>query len=246
MSQKTQGKGAKPSFVSTKKVSAKLSTSESPDVQFKQDVKGLEESFIVLVGGNGGLATVSLTFHRPIGITQLAEDEWVCTEAGQIHYLLARTERPDKQTVDTARATLRTDIAVAAKLLLRDDDGTIRYPRQTEGSRNELLSKARASAKEAALARLSAEQRADPKQRPKVGAQDHLLHLGSFQDAERALLQFYDLEATKRRVEAERPYAAYATRGGPMANVEQAGVAYLKGKNRQQAYDAVLRRIMGL
>lgn len=240
MSNKTSAAAQAPRLKEVK-VPAKLSSSKWKGIEFEPDVGPLGDSFVVVVGGNG-LSAMSLTFHHPIGITQLEENDWVCTPTGEIQTLLDRAKRPDQEKVAKLRSAKRNDIAVAAGLLVRSDNALL-YPGQKDGSRISVLETAKKAAKAAAKAKQTPKQ-IEKKAKIEFGPSDHLEYLGNYRDSELALVALWAMPETITAVEVAHPYAPYMTRSGPLADRDQVALEHLKGCTRQAAYDKTIQSII--
>ena len=186
-----------------------------------------------MVAGTGGVQ--SLTFHHPIGVTEVDGEDWVCTPTGDIPSLLARKDDPDEADRKAKRDKHRLDLAVASGLLIKSTgDGQLVYP-DTEINRQDALAAARAAAKEAVKA-----------EKAKLSPDLYIRFLdASIQEKEVAVRQFLAKERTIRAAETKFPNSGYRTRGGPLADRDQEGVPYLSGLGRLRATDAVIKRIFG-
>jgi len=226
---KSTGKQAKPWVPPKAKPKPKVSPGKVLDLAYGGDSR-LPDAFVVLVGGPGGVR--SITFHRPIGKTDLAADDWVATPTGEVPDLLARADDPDAGKIEENRTKARFASAVAAGLLASGNGGDYTYP-EGKVSRSAILAEARAAAKEASK-----------KEKGKPSPDSILGHLPKeVVPQEVALRAHLGSEATVRAAREKFPDSKYRTLGGPQADRVQTRVIYLTGKNRVQAEDAVYRRI---
>jgi len=175
--------------------------------------------------------TKSVSFHRPIGKTDLDGDAWVATPTGEVPDLVARRDDPDEAAVRENRESHRFEAAIAAGYIIRDEDGEVTYPSGED--RQDVLATARAAAKAAA-------KKADTKPAPMA----YLAHLSAERRAEEdALRQFLQSKAVMRAAENKFPDSTYRTKSGPLADRVQKAQVYLSGKTRAQAEDAVVKRL---
>jgi hypothetical protein len=189
----------------------------------------LKESFVVVLSSSD--RTKSITFHHPIGKTDLGSDMWVATPTGEVPDLVARRDDPDEATIREKRETHRFEAAITAGYISRDEDGEVLYPSGED--RQDALTAARAAAKAAA-------KKAGNKPAPMA----YLAHLSAERRAEEdALRQYLQSKAVVRAAEKDFPDSTYRTKSGPLADRVQKAQAYLTGKTRAQAEDAVIQRL---
>jgi len=192
------------------------------------------DSFVVVMGGPGGVN--SFTFHHPIGVTEVDDEDWVCTPTGDIPSLLARRDDPDEADRKARRDKHRLDLVVVANLLEKaDDEGLLVYP-GTDISRQDALAAARAAAKDAVKA-----------EKGKVPPDLYIRFLPQpVQEAETLVRKKLASRETIQKAETKFPSSGFRTRGGPLADRDQVSVDYLSGLSRPQALDAVTKRVFGL
>jgi len=187
------------------------------------------ESFVVVVAGPDRIK--SITFHHPIGKTDLADRDWVATNTSDVADLVARREDPQEATLRTNRENHRFDAAIAGGLLLKGADNIVRYPSGIE--RQTTLAAARAAAK--AQARQAGN---------KPTAMAYLAHLSAErrveEDAVRVFLTRDDIVGASVTA---FPDSTYRTRSGPLGNRDQTALTYLNGMNRAQAEDTVVQQL---
>lgn len=172
-----------------------------------------------------------MTYHRPVGKTDLDDDDWVLTPTGEVPELLARSEDPDEAGIRAKREAFRMACAADKKLVSKSADGEVLYP--SGESRQSVLAKARAEAKDEAQRR-----------KAKVLPNAHLAFLSAERKKEEdALRAFLSSESTIRAAEKKFPDSQYRTMSGPLADRPQKAVSYLSGKTRPQAEDAVIQRL---
>lgn len=179
-----------------------------------------------------------MTVHRPIGVTQLEDDDWVVSETSDIPNLLARAEHPDAKRIEEQRSTERRFLAAAAATgLVVSGAGTARSVEGPDGSDFfAALAEARRLAKAQA-----------PKgQQPTPDAYKRLLISDEMRAANEAYLTAISSEAVRTQAEGMFPLPAYETRGGPLADRPQVARPSLKGKSRAQVKDALGRAIFNI
>jgi hypothetical protein len=191
------------------------------------------DSFVVVIGGPGGVQ--SFTFHQPLGVTAVDDEDWVCTPTGDIPSHLARRVDTDEADRKAKRDKHRLDLAVEAGLLTKHGSNDLLVYPDTGTSRQSALAKARTEAKDAVKT---------DKGKPTPDLYIRFLPK-EVQDAETALRKFLADRSTIRKAETKFPTSGFRTRGGPLADRDQEEVDYLQGLSRPQATDAVVKRIFG-
>jgi len=192
----------------------------------------VKDSFVVVLAGPGGVQ--SFTFHHPIGLTDVDDEDWVCTPTGDIPSLLARQVDPDEADRKAKRDKHRLDLALAAGLLKSNGEDQLTYP-NTEVNRQDALVLARSQAKDAVKA-----------EKGKLTPDLYIRFLPKeVQDAETSVRKFLASKKSIREAEMKFPASGFRTRGGPLADRDQEEVEYLSGLLRPQATDAVVKRIFG-
>jgi hypothetical protein len=187
------------------------------------------ESFVVVLSGPD--RSKSITFHHPIGRTDLDAGVWVATPTGEVPDLIARRDDPDEATIRENRENHRFEAAIGAGYIGRDDAGVVRYP--SGADRQEVLSAARAAAKAAARTR---------GQKPAPLA--YLAHLNAEgRRDEDALREYLQSEAVQHAARVAYPDSTYRTRSGPLSDRMQRAQAYLDSMSRSQAEDEVLKQL---
>jgi hypothetical protein len=188
------------------------------------------ESFVVVVAGPD--RTKTITFHHPIGCTNLEKEDWVATLTSEVPDLIARRDDPDANDLREKREQHRSASAVTAGLLQRvGGDGVVTYPSGTP--RQETLAAARAAAK--AAARTAGQ---------KPAAMAYLAHLSAERRVEEdAVRGHLSSPAVIRASEEAFPDSTYRTMSGPLADRPQQAQAYLHGMSRAQAEDEVVKQL---
>jgi len=228
---KTVKSGPSANVVRTK-AKPKVNPVTGANFEFANDPR-IGDAFVIVIAAPSGVQ--SLTFHHPIGVADVDGDDWVCTPVGDIPSLLSRKDDPDEADRKAKRDKHRLDLAVAAKLLLKDGNGgQLIYP-DTEISRQDALVTARAAAKDAVKAE---------KGKPSPDLYVRFLPHG-VQEKELAIREFLARKSTIQAAETQFPSSGFRTRAGPLADRDQEAVDYLSGESRSQAIDAVVKRIFG-
>nr|WNA22210.1 MAG: hypothetical protein [Plasmopara viticola lesion associated narnavirus 3] len=225
---KSQNQAGAPVFRA--KAKPKVSPISGGNFDFSGDPR-IGESFVVVVVGPDRARTI--TFHHPIGKTDLDDKDWVATPTSVVPDLVARKDDPNEATIREKRESSRLEAAIVAGYISRDDDDDILYP--SGEVRQDILAEARTAAKDAA-------KKAGTKPAPMA----YLAHLSAERRAEEdALRQFLQSDAVVRAAVRAFPDSTYRTMGGPMADIEQKAVSYLSGQTRAQAEDTVNKRVYG-
>jgi len=192
----------------------------------------MSDSFVIQAIASDIVST-QMVFHRPLGITPLAADEWVCSPTGDIPLLLMRLEDPyAKDRAVKVQAALYAAVVTKLKETLSIDykDGVIIIggtPRPT------LLKTARDAAKAAS----SVDQPGSPPAYLRfIPKRDRLTEI--------TLLAYLRNEEWKEAAERSVPLTNYTTCGGQYGERKQVAISYLKGRDKNAAYDAVVVRLM--
>lgn len=110
--------------------------------------KALGQFAVVCVIGPVG--SNQYTICRPIGLTDLSQDDWIMIPTDQVTATLARAEDPRKQEVEKARASERSRALVRNNLLVQkgiSGKDVFYYPLDSETPRNDHLNQARVKMK---------------------------------------------------------------------------------------------------
>jgi uncharacterized tellurite resistance protein B-like protein len=210
--------------------------------ELKQPVpKELGDCAVVVIATR--TTTLQFTISRPIGVTDLAEDDWVINRSELIPGMLARAGDPDQAKLNQSRVEIRTQLAVDAKLLNKvtgaDGKVVMYYPHREDASRNALLEQARAMSKEAVgqqealIAQLKADKE---KQREYQKATSDLARMRDpveYLDevtalAETKLREFWSQPEIEKEIARSAPQI-YRTLGGPYGNLPQVAAPGSKG-----------------
>lgn len=136
--------------VVVKKTTKVLSSELQSNLKVKM-IKHPKYSYIRLfVGSPVGETPYEVILHRPIGITDLDEDDWVLSEVSDMALLLAREEDPGAKKLQDIRLKVKIEKAVADNKIV-DNDGILSYP-GTGVERKVFLEPLRAEAKKLAKA----------------------------------------------------------------------------------------------
>jgi len=100
----------------------------------------------IFVGSSKGELPFETIIHRPIGITDLDDDDWVNSSPDELNLLLARMGDPNEQVLKEKRYRYLIEKAVAAGLIARSADGVLSYPEGKD--RNTFLKPHRKAAEE--------------------------------------------------------------------------------------------------
>nr|WNA22213.1 MAG: hypothetical protein [Plasmopara viticola lesion associated narnavirus 4] len=210
------------------KAKPKVSPVTGGNFDFSGDPR-IGESFVVVMAGPDRVKTI--TFHHPIGCTELDDDVWVATPTGDIPDLVARRDDPYEAAIREKRENHRFNSALAAGLVTKGDDGVARYPSGIE--RQATLAAARAAAKVAAKG-------AGNKPAPMA----YLAHLSAERRVEEdAIRGHLSSKAVILASEEAFPDSKYRTKSGPLADRVQKAQKYLEGLSRAQAEDTVVKQI---
>jgi hypothetical protein len=175
-----------------------------------------------------------LVFHRPIGVTQLGEEEWVCSLQQNIPLLLMRQDDPGakarQERVSNELYRLAVESVRASGQNIRLTNGEVYV---NELHRASLLKQAKL------LAKASGEGETTPN-----GPPPYFRFLAPTE--QKVEMKFiFALRDPELIAQAEGaiPLTGFETRGGASADEPQEPVPYLKGLSKVQAFDAMSRRI---
>ena len=240
-----------------------LSSDKQSDLKLAYN-KDLPEAFVVLIS-RIGFRPVQMTFHHPIGETQLDDGEWVATPSESIPFLLARTENPyEKSVMEKRRESVLRNVTRA--LLDEREDGEMSY-RGTNISRTATLALARkrqATAWKSAKADNRAEfeeyLRKNYPELPPQSKQQKLMGVKFPTPAKPPLDNFLDSDvitlenkiralsnkiAESAELQEKYPIPEFETMGGPLGDQPQVVIAGLQDLDTSMAMDAVIRRVHG-
>jgi len=214
-----------------KKSTPKLSADTKCILEFTGQQKfPKREAFVVAIAAPSGV--VQMTFHHPIGFTQLSDEEWIATETSQIHFLFERVTHPGKKTYDQEIFIAKLKAMAVDGLLVEKDDDYY-YPGHTDkGSRKVLVGQARAKAKAAT----------DDK---KSSADSYIPFLEEpLQALELSYLAKFRKDSTQKLAEGEVTLPKFETKGGLQADTPQEPIAFLKGKTIDEARTRIFNKIL--
>jgi len=142
-------RGSKKQIV-TKKVSKalKISPVRNAPLEFSGD-RRIKESVVITISSAGGFSR-QLTVHRPIGVTDLGDEDWVVSHTSDIAQLLATAKDPsaDKLYEDRRVFKLESIIAKDPTIIELDEQGQLHYKRD-EATRKKRIDDARKAEREA-------------------------------------------------------------------------------------------------
>lgn len=194
-----------------KKVPSKLHLEHPSGAQVAPS-NSIKDGVVVVMGFPG--RTMEITFHHPIGVTQLMKDDWVATPTYEVANLLARA-------TDTYRVHEQKSIdqrviegQIAKRLLQRDEAGNILYWDGTN----------RSSTKKDLPPRDS--ETLPPEVRYKIALE------AAMSSERKALMSTYD--ASNR----------YETRSGPNADQPQVALSGYRGLTKEQLLDKIAQNLL--
>lgn len=227
---KGRGGGQRP-FTKTVKVPQAVKLDKNSGVTTVGN-KLLPEAFVVVVSVPG-IITRQLTFHHPIGFTNLARDAWVCTPSSDVQDLLNRAEHPQFTEVQSKRrAHMRASAISNGLLTVKEVDGVHHYCYPGGDDRNESLNAARAE--------LKAKKATDPEGVKGLTANSFLT--AQNRAAEMALHDYYSSYEVRKAAEDNVPLPSYETCSGALANQRQVKLA-LDANHALDAVDTLVARI---
>lgn len=91
---------------------------------------------------------MQITFHRPIGKTNLSAEDWVATETAEVPSLLERQVNPDAKVINDRIRIKIFELATTANLFTQVD-GKVFYTFDMSKTRADYLAEARKKAREA-------------------------------------------------------------------------------------------------
>lgn len=195
-----------------------------------------------------------LTISRPIGITDLDEGCWVANRTDDVPSMITRRDDPSQGAINQRRAARRSELAVAAGLLIKGEQNgrtTFFYPHDSKVDRNAHLFEAEAALKKekARTRQLLEAEKSDPaKRNANHAALAKLTDRTQFLDAEtapveRELLKFYADPELVEYLEHEVPQV-YRTRGGPFGDTLQCAIDGSRGLSLDAVVNGLVRDIV--
>eukprot|EP00737_Agarophyton_chilense_P003361 gb/GEZJ01003935.1/.p1 GENE.gb/GEZJ01003935.1/~~gb/GEZJ01003935.1/.p1 ORF type:complete len:247 (-),score=18.70 gb/GEZJ01003935.1/:253-993(-) len=187
----------------------------------------LPEAFVMYIGGT------QFTYHHPIGITDLAGEEWVATPTRDVESLLSRRKDENLSAwAESLAKHIRAKVLNASKgRKLLQESGREAY--SFEGNIVPVtvhITNAKTTAKAAG---------SSAKDWVKFLLPEQAQSEKAFQDA---------LETTQPDETwiENNPKPKFQTMGGPTATYAQSPVSYLKGLDTDSALNAVMRKALGM
>jgi len=132
-------------FTRNVKVAQKLNPTRTVEVNFTRP-SGMPESFVQVLAYES--KHMQITFHRPIGKTNLSAEDWVATETAEVPSLLERQVNPDAKAINDRIRIKIFELATTAGLF-KQVDGKVFYPFDVAKTRADYLAEARKKAREA-------------------------------------------------------------------------------------------------
>lgn len=195
------------------------------------------------------------TVCRPIGVTDLAEDDWICLPSSEVQPAISRARDPNAGEVNRQLHVRRMEMAVSAKLLVRDaKGGEVSYLYPNSGrARNEQLTAAKKLQK-AEIAKVKMKISTIDDRRSLEWAEAHrelqectnvTFFMEENDGADEESLQRYFRSKVVTSGEDPRNVSDYRTRVGPFSDQPQVAV---KGMNGLPLHDVIsnLQRIICL
>jgi hypothetical protein len=227
---------AKPSFIRKEKAIPTSTLGET--LKVKLTASKVEYLYLWIGGPGVGDIPSQLAIHRPIGITDLASDEWVASDPATAQLLLTRLVDPRDEEIKKKRSAFLRDGAVKKGLIFQNGD-VLSY--STGKDRNEFLKPFRSEVKERAkaakeLAKLSSggygkiPKSAVPKKQSDVDVLKGLLSDAKEKEAEEELrlMEYFSNESNQKVVEKQFP-TTFRTMGGAYADTPQVPLKWAKG-----------------
>jgi hypothetical protein len=230
--QKNDKTSPRPNVVRTK-AKAKINPVSGANFEFTPD-RRLNESFVIVVGDTA--SGRSITFHHPIGTTNLDDDDWVATPTEDVTSLLQRQKDPGEAARKANRDKFRIRLAIEGNLLTReetDEERLLYYG--TDISRQDTVVAARAATKSSYK----------EGEKPSPDSYIRFIEDKDLREKESILRKFLSEKSTISKAEKAFPNSKFQTQGGPLADRRQKAVDYLDGLDRPQAIDRVTKRVYG-
>lgn len=237
----------------SKKQPTRLQGSTKVDLQLRPgDAQRLGQHAVIAIATAEG--SWQFTVSRPIGITDLAEDDWVINSTESMTQLLANREDPSQGAINQERARVRTQLAVKAGLLeIREVDGRneVFYPMGVV-PRNRILKDAEDALKDRKKELESLRDTATGKGQKVLYSnqlaqtRDVAKFLGaSDREAEVELRKFYQKPEVVLMVEELVPQN-YRTLGGEFNNTPQTAIAGARGLPLGQVMGSIAKMISAI
>lgn len=175
---------------------------------------------MIMIANSSGFPE-QFTVHRPIGITDCHDDDWVMTRTCDVTTLLARKKDPRQGEIQVQQNKNRTELLITKGHLVKKGED-VYYKDHLEHTRNEFL-----DAAEKKLNVAKKEQKAPPKATRAAYLEPNQMA------AETAIQEFLKtpeaVSAIKKNAEQ-----TFRTRGGVLEDQPQLAIAALKGKTLRE------------
>jgi len=224
-----EAKGARP-FIRKEKVPVAVNPKKT--LQVKWQAEGpLKDSFVIAVIGGDQLIH-QYTIHRPIGFTDLDDDDWVCSRTGDIQDLLSRQDDPGREARQKAVTGFLIEKVVGelqSEYPISIVDGVVMLDGHP---RPEVLKPAHKAVKDKGMDHMNG---AFPTY---IGFLNRKI-----QAAETEFWLMINDPKWKEWADSQFSKSTYRTMGGPKADRPQFAAFGLKSKSKQEALDVISRRI---
>jgi len=210
-----------------KKVKPRLNPTHDAGIEFAGD-KTVKDGFVAIVCGPGYYSQV--TYHHPIGCTNLKGDVYVCTPTKDVQSLILGKDNPYASDIISARKKhiLKKCVGLSKLKFLDTNEEIVGYPNGT--NRSQALKAARAALK-------------DFKVKEPDGTKTYLDFLSpEDKQAETDYLTYSSKEEVVKRAEAEFPDRPYETCSGLYNQVKQEP-SWVEGKSPSDAMKLLVSRI---
>lgn len=188
------------------------------------------KAFVVVVASAEGHQ--QFTVHRPIGQTDLADSEWVCTPSSEIQVLLSRKESEEqKRWANLREREIRSRVLRARTGRELTGDGPAEA--ETFSTSHERASAVRATL-EAQCEREGIPKSTWPTKLTGTNAQDEQRFKAALKST-----------GPGAAWEASYPKPTHVTKSGPLEDRLQEAIPYLSGKSQRAATTYVVRRLYG-
>jgi len=211
-------------------VRPKLDPKDNSGFSFRSQAD-LKDAFVIVIGGDSG--TRSITYHHPIGVTNLDVDDWVASETSDVTLLLSRKDNPFLKEYDLKVHESCLKAAAAAGLIQLGEGMSIRYPNGVP----------RAPVLKAAKLALKAD-----KSPGNITGDSYIRYIvdETSRVAEQAFISAIRDEGLREAAKRKFVLPSFETKGGIDSTKAQCAIPNFKGLGPAQVMDSITRGVLAL
>jgi len=208
---------------------SKIGPTRLLEVDWTKEVLLKENSFVVWLG-SGPTGHQQWTVHHPIGETELPDGAWVMTPARDLGFLLARRDSEELSSWKRKAELAKRQAVLSA-----------RTGRRTEGQTEVWTFDGAPAIQPTIRTCMAAAKAANAQESAWLDYADTAVQV-----AERSFKEALRTQAIPEAWVAVNPRPVHETMGGPLGDVPQKAVGYLRTLSLPSAKDKVLRVMLGI